>query len=1108
MVRVRGFAAWAHAGCGLRGCADGLTRLVFEACSIAGAAANRIGTERGREGGAAGSPLGGRGMGAAESRGGRNEDKRTSRREHKDVFVAAIEQMRAKQLLEVPPVAPPAAAESGLHVCLRKRPIFAHELTRGDFDAVTCTGASVVVHDARMRPDLHSMYLRHSTFAFDRVFSERSDNDDLYAGTAGPLVRRSVEGGIATVFMFGQTGSGKTYTMSAIHERACREIFELAEASDPALEVFLTYVELAGDRCKDMLNEAAPVKMLTDAEGEVHLRGVVEARATGHAELHKMIIAASKLRATAATGVHDQSSRSHALCRVTLRHPGGGDAVHGSFTMVDLAGTERNKDSLHHDAKLRKETTEINRSLMALKDCVRERAQGASHISFRKDKLTQLLKSCFTMPEAYTVVIATVSPSCSDTEHTLSTLQHSSQMDGQTTDCAEVIEEDLDAPVSDKPKRKPGVGSGSKAAAASSKRATERIRAPRKARLDTGDSSAKTAGAGTKASSRRKAIAVPGPAGKGAALGSGRPSSAGSKEPTTGASRRQPVSQGQSRARRRPTGNAGASSDGATTATAHRDRTSRTDFGRRSLNSLQEPLETVDESKQVRPRGHATAASRLDRRAARAPKPAAPQLSARAEQEHRTNSRPVNKSQQRRDEKAAKERSRRASSVPHQRSQRTASSEGPDPSRDHVGSNTRPTLRHKTSPASSRRMAASPDSSLQSTGSRRRASAASPGLSVSTAWEEESPGAGRLSFTEEEIEALARQQLQQRMKEIKLDLKNQGKVEESQSLPSFGPDSAKGRGNRGKGQSLAGPAGAGGSTAGNFSARGLSSRRALGGDRGARTAREPREASAHSSAEQLRELGTCKVGDTYRVMKQVRVRAGPELDSPRLSLLGGGEIITVLETWQSREGQLRVRCDAGWTSIYSKDGQTRLLQRTAAGSRSPPVRTPSTGRLHSPRGGSSPSADAESMPYSDGLPGSTASRSPARSPVVPHQISPDGSGAADGYTAGGLQSPIRTDVPLPMVEDGRSPSKPGPSAALNTVSTPTREPELVLQEVGADEFAGGHSGDPAPPVVGGDASPTGSSPGRGHGTPEIPLPSAAGESVASPQMPPPPLAPA
>ena len=104
-----------------------------------------------------------------------------------------------------------------------------------------------VVHDARMRPDLHSMYLRHSTFTFDRVFSERSENDELYAGTAGPLVRRSVEGGIATVFMFGQTGSGKTFTMRAITAAAARDIFAGGE-----MAVTVSYAELSGTGARDM----------------------------------------------------------------------------------------------------------------------------------------------------------------------------------------------------------------------------------------------------------------------------------------------------------------------------------------------------------------------------------------------------------------------------------------------------------------------------------------------------------------------------------------------------------------------------------------------------------------------------------------------------------------------------------------------------------------------------------------------------------------------------------------------------------------------------------------------------------------------------------------
>jgi hypothetical protein len=110
-------------------------------------------------------------MGAAESRGGRNEDKRTSRRENRAAFSTAISAWRSAHGHEVPgggggaeggaegdsgglalppPVHAPPGAASGLHVCLRKRPVFQHELTRGDFDAITCAGSStVVVHNAR-----------------------------------------------------------------------------------------------------------------------------------------------------------------------------------------------------------------------------------------------------------------------------------------------------------------------------------------------------------------------------------------------------------------------------------------------------------------------------------------------------------------------------------------------------------------------------------------------------------------------------------------------------------------------------------------------------------------------------------------------------------------------------------------------------------------------------------------------------------------------------------------------------------------------------------------------------------------------------------------------
>lgn len=80
---------------------------------------------------------------------------------------------------------------------------------------------------------------------------------------------------------------------------------------------------------------------------------------------------------------------------------------------------------------------QINSSLAALKECVRCKAAGktsasgaAAFLPYRKSKLTHLLRACFE-DENPTVVIATVSPSSKDTEHSLNTIRHACIMDGQ-----------------------------------------------------------------------------------------------------------------------------------------------------------------------------------------------------------------------------------------------------------------------------------------------------------------------------------------------------------------------------------------------------------------------------------------------------------------------------------------------------------------------------------------------------------------------------------------------------------------------------------------------------------------------------------------------------
>jgi kinesin family protein 2/24 len=149
------------------------------------------------------------------------------------------------------------------------------------------------------------------------------------------------------------------------------------------------------------------------------------------------------IRSTSATGVHDASSRSHAILRIYIQRNDfpkekwentGSQSNYtfspeGVLTLVDLAGSEHRIDSMYHGKDRRKECSSINASLMALKDCIRGRAAGknVSH-QYRKSKLTMALKSSFSLPSARTMVIATVSPASKDTEHSLNTLRHASIM--------------------------------------------------------------------------------------------------------------------------------------------------------------------------------------------------------------------------------------------------------------------------------------------------------------------------------------------------------------------------------------------------------------------------------------------------------------------------------------------------------------------------------------------------------------------------------------------------------------------------------------------------------------------------------------------------------
>jgi kinesin family protein 2/24 len=188
--------------------------------------------------------------------------------------------------------------------------------------------------------------------------------------------------------------------------------------------------EIYGGRIQDLLNNRNRLKVLEDGKGEVVVSGLEEFQATTPSEFLSLIEQGHNNRTTHATEANDVSSRSHAICQILLRDKLNGK-LRGKLSLVDLAGSERGNDTKEHNRQRRTESSEINTSLLALKECIRAIDGESKHVPYRQSKLTLILKVCFVSKAARTAMIATLSPGSNSTDHTVNTLRYADRIKEQ-----------------------------------------------------------------------------------------------------------------------------------------------------------------------------------------------------------------------------------------------------------------------------------------------------------------------------------------------------------------------------------------------------------------------------------------------------------------------------------------------------------------------------------------------------------------------------------------------------------------------------------------------------------------------------------------------------
>ncbi|XP_045786860.1 kinesin-like protein KIN-13A [Trifolium pratense] len=332
-----------------------------------------------------------------------------------------------------------------IKVVVRKRPLNKKELAKKEDDIVTVyDNAYLTVHEPKVKVDL-TAYVEKHEFCFDAVIDENVTNDEVYRVTVEPIIPTIFERTKATCFAYGQTGSGKTFTMQPLPLRAANDLVRQLHRPvyrNQKFKLWLSYFEIYGGKLFDLLGDRKKLLMREDGRQQVCIVGLQEFEVSDVQIVKEFIEKGNAARSTGSTGANEESSRSHAILQLvvkrhnevikeTRRNNDGNETksgkVVGKISFIDLAGSERGADTTDNDRQTRIEGAEINKSLLALKECIRALDNDQIHIPFRGSKLTEVLRDSF-VGNSKTVMISCISPNAGSCEHTLNTLRYADRV--------------------------------------------------------------------------------------------------------------------------------------------------------------------------------------------------------------------------------------------------------------------------------------------------------------------------------------------------------------------------------------------------------------------------------------------------------------------------------------------------------------------------------------------------------------------------------------------------------------------------------------------------------------------------------------------------------
>jgi kinesin family protein 18/19 len=292
-------------------------------------------------------------------------------------------------------------------VAVRVRPLLGHDRRQQEIVAVLDTNMVVCRDPSKVNKvddPLRAQRTREKRYAFDHVFGNGANNDDVHARTTQTIISGILDGYNATVFAYGQTGSGKTFTMIGSPEKpglmalTLGEMFaissDITARTGTKYTVSASFLEIYNELMRDLLEPSRGALDLREnpLKGP-EVAGISEWQCSSKDEIMGLLRKGNRNRSQESTAANSESSRSHAVLQVVvaMTDPDRAKQKHSKLSLIDLAGSERASNTENRGMRLR-EGANINRSLLALGNVINALGKKGTFVPYRDSKLTRLLK--------------------------------------------------------------------------------------------------------------------------------------------------------------------------------------------------------------------------------------------------------------------------------------------------------------------------------------------------------------------------------------------------------------------------------------------------------------------------------------------------------------------------------------------------------------------------------------------------------------------------------------------------------------------------------------------------------------------------------------------